>query len=75
WDPIDDFRSRDEFDRFHSWISLQVSNGSAQEVRVTKPYINATSFTEKWYMHGDSGAIWRLVWPDGPFTGVFEPID
>lgn len=74
WKAISDFRSRGEFERFQSWIEAQVASGDAQEVPVAKPYIDAPSFTEKWFKHLASSTVWRLVWPDGPFTGVFERV-
>ena len=74
WEPIDDFCSRGEFERFENWIGKQVASGEAIEVAVTKPYLDAPAFTEKWYCHAASGDVWRLVWPDGPFTGVFEEV-
>lgn len=74
WEAIDDFASLSEFNRFVSWIDEQVVIGQAVEVEVAAPYLDAPSFTEKWYRHPDSGETWRLVWPDGPFTGLFERV-
>jgi len=74
WDPIDDFRTLDEFERFLAWMQTQVASSVAKEVPVKHPYVGASSFTEKWFMHMATGWIWRVVWPDGPFTGVFEPV-
>lgn len=74
WERIDDFRSRGEFERLESWLDSQAASGEAEEVAVTMPYIDAPSFTEKWFKHVESGDVWRLVWPDPPFTGVFERV-
>lgn len=74
WERMDDFRTRGEFDRFVAWAGAQVTSGDAVEIPVASPYIGASSFTEKWFKHVPSGGVWRLVWPDGPFTGVFEPV-
>jgi len=75
WEKINEFQSYSEFERFVSWIDEQVKSGVAEELLVRKPYIGATTFREKWYRHVVSGKTWRLVWPDGPFTGIFEPVD
>jgi len=75
WEKINEFQSYSEFERFVSWIDEQVKSGVAEELQVRKPYIGATTFREKWYRHVASGKTWRLVWPDGPFTGIFEPVD
>jgi hypothetical protein len=74
WEPIDDFRSRGEFERFESWINAQVTGGEAERIAVTRPYLNAPSFTEQWFRHVGTESVWRLVWPDGPFTGIFEQV-
>lgn len=74
WEKINDFQSYSEFERFVAWIEEQVSEAIADELPVRKPYIGATS-REKWYRHGASQMIWRLVWPDEPFKGVFEPVE
>lgn len=71
WDEIEGFQNRSEFDRFVAWMESQVANGESVEVEVTAPYLDATTFTEKWFKHVGSGEVWRLVWPDGPFTGPF----
>ena len=74
WYRIDDFQTRGEFDRFIAWLQAQVVLGEAEEISVVNPYVGASSFTEKWFRHIDSQSIWRLVWPDGPFTGIFEQV-
>ena len=74
WDSIDEFRTRGEFERFVSWMAAQVAAGDVEELPVTSSYVGATAFTEKWFRHVASGSVWRLVWPDGPFTGVFERV-
>jgi hypothetical protein len=56
-------------------MNEQIVSGEAVEIQVTKPYLDAPAFQEKWYRHIGSGQIWRLVWPDGPFKGVFEHVD
>jgi hypothetical protein len=74
WDSIIGFQSASEFDRFVAWMSDQVQSATAEEVPVRDPYLGATAFHEKWYRHVASDRTWRLVWPDGPFTGLFEPV-
>lgn len=74
WEKVVDFQSLNEFNRFVDWMNEQARSGLAEEVPVRTPYIGATAFREKWFRHVESGEIWRLVWPDAPFTGVFEKI-
>lgn len=75
WERICDFRSYSEFDRFVAWMDEQVRSANAEELPVSKPYLGATTFREKWFRHIASGTTWRLVWPDAPFTGTFEPVE
>lgn len=74
WEKIDNFRSPSEFKRFTQWLDERIRDGEAKEVSVQSPYAGATSLQEKWVVHVESGDIWRLVWPDPPFVGVFEPV-
>lgn len=74
WVSIDDFVSLSEFTRFEKWMDEQIARGEATAIAVTTPYLNAPSFKEKWFRHQGSGHVWRLVWPDGPFTGTFEAV-
>jgi hypothetical protein len=69
---IHGFRSRDEFERFERWISKLVDDGEIDQVAVERRYADA-SFEERWFRERD-GARWRLVAPDVPFRGVFEPV-
>lgn len=74
WESIDDFASLNEFNRLATWITNQVKDGLAEATSVTSPYMDATTFEEKWFKHVETGQIWRLVWPDGPFHGLFERV-
>lgn len=74
WGSIDDFRSLNEFERFSRWMDGKIATGEAAEVKVARPYLDAPSFKEKWYCHVASKEVWRLVWPDDPFTGLFERV-
>ena len=75
WEKINDFRRYSEFDQFVEWINDQVTSNLAKELPVKNRYIGSTIFQEKWFLHISSGQVWRVVWPDFPFTGVFEPIE
>lgn len=75
WEKIGSFRSCAEFERFVHWMDEQVRSATAVELPVRRPYIGATTFREKWFGHIATGMTWRLVWPDAPFTGLFEPVE
>lgn len=74
WQAIDDFQSLGEFNRFVIWLEEQVSVGEAEEVTVEQPYVGAMSLKERWFRNSTESRIWRLVYPDPPFTGIFEPV-
>jgi len=74
WEEISNFRSLIEFRRFVTWMEQQITAGLATEVPVGNPYSGAASLTEKWFRHIESGQIWRLIWPDGPFCGLFKQV-
>ena len=74
WRTVDGFLSLSEFNRFVAWLNEQVKSGSAQESSVLSPYKDASAFEEKWFVHLETRQTWRLVWPDGPFHGLFEKV-
>lgn len=75
FETIDDFQSLSEFNHFVAWIHEQVRLGNVDKIPVLQPYLNASTFEEQWFREKSSGDIWRLVWPDSPFTGLFDRID
>lgn len=75
WEEIGTFHSLIEFRRFQSWMAGQIAAGTATEIAVAVPYSGLSSLTEKWFRHIESGQVWRLVWPDGPFAGVFKRVE
>lgn len=75
WESVDDFVSLSEFNCFVAWMNDQIKNGLAVEIPVISPYIGASAFQEKWFKHVESEQVWRLVWPDGPFRGLFERVE
>lgn len=74
WYKIENFTSLNEFKRFESWIAEQIKIGKASKISVESNYLGASTFEEKWYLCIDCGLKWRLVAPDPPFEGLFEPI-
>jgi hypothetical protein len=72
WEEVDGFVSLVEFRSFERWMLGQVSGGLARQVPVADPYRrDADELVEVWYLHLQSREVWRLVWPEPPFGGVF----
>jgi hypothetical protein len=75
WESIDGFRSEIEFRRAEEWLVAQLSLGEAEEVPVKASYGDVGVLGERWFRRSSDRLIWRLVPPDPPFAGVFEPVD
>jgi hypothetical protein len=75
WEEVDGFVSLVEFRSFERWMTGQVSAGMARQVPVAAPYRHdELVLVEVWYVHLTSREVWRLVWPEPPFDGVFKKI-
>lgn len=74
WEVISGFNGWSEFERFETWMQMQIADGLAEERPVIKPYNQVCCFKEKWFVHKPSLQVWRLVWPEPPFTGLFEQV-
>jgi hypothetical protein len=74
WKAVERFNSFEAFDSVKQSIGQQVASGLAKEVKVRKPYSGLETLDEHWYKCGESGEIWRLIAPDPPFPGVFQPV-
>ena len=70
---VERFDSDTEYERFSDWIAEQITSGLAKEERVKKRY-SGIDWDEHWYRCLANGQMWRLVAPDPPFNGVFEPV-
>jgi len=75
WEEIKGFNSLNEFNRFIEWMEEKEKSGLATEIPVKSSYNALLSFPEKWFRHLKSNEVWRLIWPDPPFTGVFEKVE
>jgi hypothetical protein len=79
WEEVDGFTSLVEFRSFERWMLGQVSGGLARQVPVASPYTldggrETIILVEVWYLHLQSREMWRLVWPEPPFDGIFKKI-
>ena len=74
WEEIHGFESPGEYDRFVRYIENQVKSGHAREVAVDPDYGRGEIYGGRWFEDLDAGAVWRLVPPDFPFRGLWEPV-
>lgn len=71
WEEID-FTSVGEYDRFCKYLERQIAEGIAEEIPEDPNYGLGEVYGGRWYRDLDSGEIWRLFEPDGPWGGTFE---
>jgi len=74
WEEIDEFTSLGEYDRFVKYIQGQVASGHAEEVEVDENYGRGEIYCGRWFKDVGTGEVWRLVPPDFPFRGLWEPV-
>jgi hypothetical protein len=74
WEEIHGFQSPAEYDRFVRYIEDQVSMGVARECDVDPRYGKGMIFGGPWFEHIETREIWRLVAPEFPLRGLWEPV-
>lgn len=72
WERINDFYSLIEFKSFLKWIEEQKNNGLAIELEAKSKY--DFNLQERWFKCLITNEIWRLVYPDFPFVGLWEQV-
>jgi hypothetical protein len=74
WERRVGFRSEREFLEFRASLLEAVEDGDARTVEVDPNYGRAMIYGGEWFENPASGEVWRLVQPDSPFMGVWEPV-
>lgn len=74
WEEIHGFTSPGEFRRFLKYVERQVASGTAEELPANPLYGKGMICGGRWFRDVETGAIWRLVAPDPPFRGLWEPV-
>jgi len=74
WEEIHGFNSPEEYTRFVRYIEGQVSAGIARERDVDPRYGKGMIFGGRWFEDIETREVWRLVAPDFPFRGLWEPV-
>lgn len=74
WEEIHGFSSPSEYERFIRYIEAQVASGIAREVPADENYSAGEIYGGRWFQHAESCETWRLVAPDLPFKGLWEPV-
>ena len=74
WEEIHGFASPGEYKHFVQYIEGQVATGVAKERPADPLYAKGMIYGGRWFQDIETGAIWRLVEPDPPFRGLWEPV-
>jgi hypothetical protein len=74
WEEIHGFQSPAEFKKFVRYIESQVNSGEVVEIYPDPNYGKGEIFGGRWFKNLETGEVWRLVPPDIPFKGLWEPV-
>lgn len=74
WEEIHGFQSLGEYQKYVLYIEGQVQTGYAIEITPLSDYHKDFVFGGRWFEDIDSGQKWRLVPPDFPFRGLWDPV-
>lgn len=74
WEEIHGFTSPGEYNRFVQYVEGQVANGAAKELPADPLYGKGMIYGGRWFQYLETDEIWRLVAPDPPFRGLWEPV-
>lgn len=71
---IHGFCSPWEYIRFVQYIEVQVRAGHIIEIEPDSEYGYREVYGGRWFKVIGSGEVWRLIEPDFPFKGLWEPV-
>lgn len=74
WYPIHGFTTPSEYRRLVQYLETCVREGLAIEVRPDPSYRHGEVHGGRWFRDVATQIAWRLVEPDFPFRGLWEPI-
>jgi hypothetical protein len=74
WEQVHGFASPGEYGRFVRHIEEKVASGVARERRVDPLYGSGMIYGGRWFQNLETGGVWRLIPPDPPFLGLWEPV-
>ncbi len=74
WFEIHGFSTLDEYQRFLRYLADQIEAGLVSEVEADPSYVRGCICGGRWFVYHETGEKWRLVEPDIPFTGLWEPV-
>ena len=74
WEEFHGFASPGEYARFVRYLEGQVDAGWAREVTVDPEYGSGEIYGGRWFQDLETSEVWRVIPPDPPFRGLWEPV-
>jgi hypothetical protein len=74
WKEIHGFTSLGEYNRFVNYIDELIESGDIEEITPNPDYGFGEIYGGRWIKKVKSNEIWRLIPPDFPFKGLWEPV-
>jgi len=74
WEEIHGFTLPSEYNRFVKYIETQIHHNKVEEIEIDSNYEFGEIYGGRWFKYLDTGEIWRLIVPDFPFRGLWEPV-
>lgn len=74
WEEIHGFVSLGEYNKFVQYIEEQIKAGYVKEIDPNPDYGYGEIYGGRWFEEIANGEVWRLVPPDIPFKGLWEPV-
>jgi len=71
---IPDTTDPDEYSRFCSFVEELAANRLLEEIPVDPVYNRGMIYGGRWFHCNGCNKIWRLIPPDFPFKGLWEPV-
>ncbi len=74
WEEIHGFTSPREYERFVEYIEKQVESGLVDEIEPNPEMRDGYPNNGRWFLDLETKEVWRLIEPDFPFKGTWEPV-
>jgi hypothetical protein len=75
WEEIHGFESPGEYNTFVRYIESLVKSREIEEVDPDPTYGRGEIYGGRWFKDLETEEVWRLVPPDFPFRGLWEPVE
>lgn len=74
WYPIRGFETPSEYRCFVQYIEARIHDGTVVEMAVDPACGVEGIYGGRWFRENATRRTWRLVEPDFPFRGIWEPV-